>query len=273
MALQPNSTRQPFDKKGLHLSQICASIMKMNTGDPLANSNLSRTILEINPGVDRKAAHKISTLNKLTRKRNKTYEFRRKTFTNTFELRRNHRQQLYERIKPKLDPAARVAIDRFKDENRKKEWAKLKKLEVEKQNEKYPRIKSGKYFPEIKDQQLSAALESETGQDFSRRSSLKSTVLEIGISRSSSPGATFTENPLASIMRRDSNDKNKPEVVVTKVTKREKTPTPSPREPEERITAFMNLLPAPTPTRFIGKMHKLKADSDKKKSECRLSKT
>ena len=54
--------------------------------------------------------------------------------------------------------------------------------------------------------------------------------------------------------------------------KPEKTPIPCPRESEERITAFMNLLPAPTPTRFIGKMHKLKADSDKKKSEGNLSK-
>ena len=214
--------------------------MKIDTGNPLASSNLSKTILQINPGVDRKAANQISNLNKLTKKANKTSDYRRKCFTNTFESRRSQRQKLYERLRPKLDPSSRAAIDRFKEEHRRKEWEKLKKLEAE----KYSSIKGGRSLSESKDQQYSIVLESsaENGQDFSRRSSLKSTILDIGVSRSDSPGPSYTENPLASILRRDSSDKKKPEVVVTKVMKPEKTPTPSPRESEERITAFMNLL-------------------------------
>ena len=33
------------------------------------------------------------------------------------------------------------------------------------------------------------------------------------------------------------------------------------------MTAYMNLLPAPTSARFVGKMHKLKTEIDKKKEE------
>jgi hypothetical protein len=95
--------------------------MKIDTGNPLANSNLSKTILQINPGVDRKAANQISNLNKLTKKTNKTSEYRRTVFTNAFESRRSQRQKLYERLWPKLDPSSRAAIDRFKGEHRRKE--------------------------------------------------------------------------------------------------------------------------------------------------------
>ena len=107
-----------------------------------------------------------------------------------------------------MDPSSRAAIDRFKEEHRRKEWEKLKKLEAE----KYSSIKGGRSLSESKDQQYSIVLElsAENGQDFSRRSSLKSTILDIGVSRSDSPGPSYTENPLASILRRDSSDKKKP---------------------------------------------------------------
>ena len=50
---------------------------------------------------------------------------------------------------------------------------------------------------------------SDTAADFSRRSSLKSSIFELGLSRVGSPGPTFTENPLMMmepIVRRDSSD-------------------------------------------------------------------
>ena len=107
------------------------------------------------------------------------------------------------------------------------------------------------------------------GQDLSRRSSLKSSVMEFGVSRAGSPGPTHTENPLGTLSRRDSSDQKKPEVVVTKAKRKIPSPSPSPRDDVSgsRATAFMNLLPAPTPTRFIGMMHKVKQDIDKKKPE------
>ena len=113
---------------------------------------------------------------------------------------------------------------------------------------------------------------SDTAADLSRRSSLKSSIFELGLSRVGSPGPTFTENPLPlaePIVRRDSSDSKFPEVYVTKATKLEKTPTPSPRAPEEKILSLLNLLPAPTPTRFVGKMHK-KMIEERKKSEINL---
>ena len=113
---------------------------------------------------------------------------------------------------------------------------------------------------------------SDTVADLSRRSSLKSSIFELGLSRVGSPGPSFTENPLPlaePIVRRDSSDSKFPEVYVTKATKLEKTPTPSPRAPEEKILSLLNLLPAPTPTRFVGKMHK-KMIEERKKSETNL---
>ena len=93
--------------------------------------------------------------------------------------------------------------------------------------------------------------------------------MEFGVSRAGSPGPTHTENPLGTLSRRDSSDQKKPEVVVTKAKRKIPSPSPSPRDDVSgsRATAFMNLLPAPTPTRFIGMMHKVKQEIDKKKPE------
>ena len=108
---------------------------------------------------------------------------------------------------------------------------------------------------------------SDTGPDFSRRSSLKSSIFDLGLARGESPGPLFTENPLGSvIVRRDSSDTKYPEVYLTKAGK---DPTPSPRDAQEKLMSFMNLLPAPTPTRFVGKMHK-KMIEERKKSETNL---
>ena len=109
-----------------------------------------------------------------------------------------------------------ISIDRFKEEQRRKEWAKLKKLETERQSEKNSKIGRVKKVHDNKDQHQNSVLDqtSDSAQDLSRRSSLKSTIFEFGVSRSSSPGPTFTENPLASITRCDSNDVKKPEVCI-----------------------------------------------------------
>ena len=62
--------------------------------------------------------------------------------------------------------------------------------------------------------------------------------------------------------------KKKPEVVVTKAKRKPVSPAPN---KENKMDAFINLLPAPTPTRFVGKMHKLKGDSQRKKLEASKS--
>ena len=51
----------------------------------------------------------------------------------------------------------------------------------------------------------------------------------------------------------------KPEVVVTKAVQGE--------DDTNKMAAYMNLIPAPTPTRFVGKMQKVR--EERKKSEKR----
>ena len=48
---------------------------------------------------------------------------------------------------PKLDPEARLSIDWFKEEHRRKVWEKLKKVETEKLSEKHQKIGGGKKGP------------------------------------------------------------------------------------------------------------------------------
>merc|ERR1719232_2010756 len=91
--------------------------------------------------------------------------------------------------------------------------------------------------------------ETET-QDLSRRSSLHSSILEV--TRSGSPDVSeHTENPLSEIEGAEA----KPEVVVTKAKGEE--------DGKDKIANYLNLIPAPTPTRFVGKMHKVREDKKK----------
>ena len=87
-----------------------------------------------------KSGSQISNLNKLTKKANKTSEYIKKLFTNTFESRRSQRQKLYDRLRPKLDQSSSKPIEEY----RRKEWGKLKKLEAE----QYPSIKDGRSLTE-----------------------------------------------------------------------------------------------------------------------------
>jgi len=109
----------------------------------------------------------------------------------------------------------------------------------------------------------------------SRRSSLRSvTAFDLEqMSRAESPGPEPTEDPLAEVKagvplsRKSSVASLMPEVVVTKVVKvegersAENVPgdTEALEEDESKLRApgsrIWNLLPAPTPTRFVGKMH------------------
>ena len=105
--------------------------MRVNKNDPLAGSTLHRTILEINPGEDRKAERLIRNLSKLTLKTNRTSEQRRIEFVDTFEKRRQNRQKLYERLRPKLDSSVREAIDRIKEEQKRNEFGNRKNKTIE----------------------------------------------------------------------------------------------------------------------------------------------
>ena len=177
--------------------------MTKHTDTPLDKTVLPITIVKINPGVDRQAEEQIKKLSKVAKKTDKSLDYRRKLFSTNFESRRHYRKNLYERLRPKLDPASRLAIDRFKAEDRKKEFEKLKKLEGQKLIQHASRSKTGSYKDDQSDHKSPSALDlsSDTGPDCSRRSSLKSSILEIGISRCESPGPSFTENPLGSLNR------------------------------------------------------------------------
>ena len=180
--------------------------MKIDRNNPLAGSSLKRTILELIPGVDRKADRLISNLSKLTLKTSRVSECRRREFVSTFEKRRSYREKLYERLRPKLDPSVRVAIDRMKEGqtingSEKRRKTKLKRQKISKTTRgKTCAIDSSDAQGE---QQSLNSLDwtSETGLDFSRRSSLKSSIFDIGLSRSGSPGPIHTEDPLSSIIR------------------------------------------------------------------------
>ena len=253
--------------------------------NPLENSKLTETILKINPGVDKQSEIHAKKLTKLMKKSARTADFAKKCFKTDFEARMDHRRKLYDRLRPKLDEESRTRIDKIKAKERKKELERLKVQQAEKllrrQSTHVKRVGNGygdgkeDKWDQGQDQMGPATLDwsSDTGPDLSRRSSLKSSIFELGISRTSSPpGPLHTENPLGSIIvRRDSNDKQFPEVYLTKAGIPEKTPTPSPRDPEEKMLSLLNLLPAPTPTRFVGKMHK-KMIEERKKSETNLLK-
>ena len=253
---------------------------------PLVHSKLTETILKINPGVDKQAEAQSIKLSKLIKKSTRTAEFNKKVFRNEFTSKMEQRKKLYDRLRPKLDEGVRSKIDKIKEKERKKEIEKKRKEEAEKLLLKRQNIKKG-VNGDLHENRIdnwgndhtpgagTIDWSSDTGPDFSRRSSLKSSIFELAIAPSgtTSPGPTFTENPLGSvIVRRDSNDSKFPEVYLTKAGKLEKTPTPSPRDAQERMLSLMNLLPAPTPTRFVGKMHK-KMLEERKKSETNLLKS
>lgn len=252
---------------------------------PLAHSKLTETILKINPGVDKQAEAQNVKLSKLMKKSTKTAEFNKKVFRNEFTSRMEQRKKLYDRLRPKLDEGVRSKIDKIKEKERKREVERKRKEEAEKLLMKKQNGKRGangdlhenrieNWGNEHTHTTGAGTIDwsEDTGPDFSRRSSLKSSIFELAIAASgtTSPGPTFTENPLGSvIVRRDSNDSKFPEVYLTKAGKPEKTPTPSPRDAQEKMLSLMNLLPAPTPTRFVGKMHK-KMIEERKKSEINL---
>ena len=270
--------------------------------NPLIHSKLTQTILKINPGVERQSQATGLKLNKLIRKSMRSQELDRKQFRkvqlfdfltfydlhlcihssiivftyilfitrNDFEVRRIKRQKLYEKLRPKLNDVTRTKIEKTKEDRRKKDLEKQKLKETERALRGTAAVK--KVTEKWEEAPATCDWSSDTAADFSRRSSLKSSIFELGLSRVGSPGPTFTENPLMlmePIVRRDSSDSKFPEVYVTKATRPEKTPTPSPRAPEEKILSLLNLLPAPTPTRFVGKMHK-KMIEERKKSETNL---
>ena len=254
--------------------------MKTKT-DPLANSKLTETILKINPGVDKQAQLQSAKLAKLIKKAGRTSDFHRKSVKNDFESRMEYRKNLYDKMRPKLDDATRARIDKIKEKERKKEAEKMKKEEAERLLRRRSSVRKGEDHSKWETEPQAPGhggngpgpptldWSSDTGPDFSRRSSLKSSIFDLGLNRSESPGPLFTENPLGSasvIVRRDSSDTKFPEVYLTKAGK---DPTPSPRDAQEKLMSFMNLLPAPTPTRFVGKMHK-KMIEERKKSEINL---
>ena len=235
--------------------------------DPLAASKLAQTILKTNPGIDRVTGEKLDAANKLNMKKIKMSEHQRKLFLNKLESRRKKRDLLYNRLKPKLEPSTRSAIEKYKLESKRTKGAiaphtlmmktfSSKQLKHQKGNlVSQPSIE----FGNMEENLVTSYEETET-QDLSRRSSLRSSILEV--TRSGSPDVSeYEDNHLSSLNGAD----EKPEVVVTKAGQSEDNP----KAGEGKISAYMHLIPAPTPTRFVGKMAKVR--ENKKKAELKPS--
>ena len=234
--------------------------------DPLAASKLAQTILKTNPGIDRVTGEKLDAANKLNMKKIKMSEHQRKQFLNKLESRRKKRDALYNRLKPKLEPSTRSAIEKYKLESKKTKGAiaphtLMMKTFPSKQSKhqkgnlvSQPSIE----FGNMEENLVTSYEETET-QDLSRRSSLRSSILEV--TRSGSPDVSECEDNNLSLNGAD----EKPEVVVTKAGQSEDNP----RAGEGKISAYMHLIPAPTPTRFVGKMAKVR--ENKKKAELKPS--
>ena len=226
-----------------------------NPKDPLAASKLAQTILKTNPGIDRVTDEKLVAANKLYMKKLKMSEHHRKLFINKLENRRKKRRVLYNKLKPKLDPSTRSVIEMYKVECKKTKGAipshqkRQKSMHQRKNLVSQPSIEFGK----MEDNLVTSYEETET-QDLSRRSSLRSSILEV--TRSASPEDSECEDKhITSLNGAD----EKPEVVVTKVQKSKENC----KADEGKIDAFMHLIPAPTPTRFVGKMSKVRENKKK----------
>ena len=111
------------------------------------------------------------------------------------------------------------------------------------------------------DSNIITSFEETETQDLSRRSSLHSSILPLEVTRGDTPEcAGFTENPLGGI----DGGEEKPEVVVTKVKSKDEGS-------DGKLANYLNLIPAPTPTRFVGKMAKVKEDKKKKEGKSKPS--
>ena len=236
--------------------------------DPLSASKLAQTILKTNPAIDRVTGEKLDVADKLNLKKSKMTEHQRKQFLNKFESRRKKRSALYDRLKPKLEPSTRSVIEKYKVEAKKAKGAiaplnlvKASSFQKAKQQQQQGKLMSqpSVEFGNNEDNLVTSCEETET-QDLSRRSSLRSSILEV--TRSGTPEVSdYTENPLGGINGVD----EKPEVVVTKPGK----PEQNVESGDGKMSAYMHLIPAPTPTRFVGKMAKVR--EDKKKMETKPS--
>ena len=220
----------------------------------------------MNPGVARAAQQEAAIVSRLLGKAARSQEHRRKIFVANFEARGARRKKLFARLRPKLEPGARASIEKFKEELRVQEAERRRKLAVRSLGLRGLDSQASPDTHHTWEKHPATAVNhtGDMGYDLSRRSSLKSSVMDLNQSRSGSPGPGFTENPLQALRR-----ESKPEVVVTKAKRKVPSPSPSPRDSavpggSRGPMAFMSLMPAPTPTRFIGMMHKVKMDSTAK---------
>ena len=115
-----------------------SSVPLTMTENPLIHSKLTHTILKINPGVEHQARAMDHKLTKLIRKSARSSELDRKQFRNDFDARRQKRQKLYEKMRPKLDEVTRTKIEKSKEERRKKELEKQKLRETGRRFEMLP---------------------------------------------------------------------------------------------------------------------------------------
>ena len=233
--------------------------------DPLAASNLAKTILKTNPGIDRVVGEKLEIAEKLNSKKTKMSDYQRRLFMNKFEGGRKYRSSLYNRLRPKLDGSTRNTIEKYKIEYKKSQ--KPYPSKIFRSSSRLARRPKEKLLPQKSvemdnlDSNVITSFEETETQDLSRRSSLHSSILPLEVTRGDTPEcAGFTENPLGGI----DGGEEKPEVVVTKVKSKDEGS-------DGKLANYLNLIPAPTPTRFVGKMAKVKEDKKKKEGKSKPS--
>ena len=229
--------------------------MKVKT--PLSSSKLARTILKTNPGIDRVTSEKLEAVDKISSKKSKIANHQIRLFVNKFEGQRSKRTRLYDRLKPKLEPNSRNSIEKYKIEARLSRETKST-LTLIKTSKKKPSSSTKPFnvdqFPDDEDNYAANIDENcptsfdeteeihETVDMLSRRSSIRSSILE-ATGPSSQEGSELVVDDDKAETKDDGDAKS--------------------------LSAYMNLIPAPTPTRFVGKMQKVR--EDKKKSESSLS--
>ena len=82
--------------------------MKVQRKKRFGDSDLAKTLLRINPAVDKKVKGTLDILTKTQFKDRRFSENKQRQFFVQFEERRRKRQILYERLRPKLDEEVRL---------------------------------------------------------------------------------------------------------------------------------------------------------------------
>lgn len=153
-------------------------------------SEISRVLLRVNPAVEKTVQSEIDLLEKIQKKENRFFEQRQKTLNVAFHKRRMTRQKFYQRLRPTLSPTVRQAIDKYK-----KEFRKIKDQE-EIEDSKSSKSPDNVASPDTNIEETkndNDEIEDESFMISSRRSSLKSSILDFPESSKENDGSNYDD--------------------------------------------------------------------------------